>query len=104
MSDAPGIKNNSGWSKDDIIQLIALLIGVPAAVPAMILFRSWIKKRCTNRNCKFPGYNFEYLSVFASLLASSIFSSQAHAILLCCFIPPVVSNIGLACVLILAAE
>lgn len=43
------MSNLTGWTKSDVIALLALLLGIPAAMMAVIVIPSVWKKHCGRR-------------------------------------------------------
>jgi hypothetical protein len=52
MGQGSQVSNPSGWTRSDVIALVTLLIGVPAAIVAAVALTTVAKRRCVFENSK----------------------------------------------------
>jgi hypothetical protein len=46
------VSGRTGWSKGDIVELVALLIGIPAAIAAVFVLATYYRRRSQGRRGK----------------------------------------------------
>lgn len=49
MGDSSQMSNPTGWTKSDVLALLALLVGLPAAIVAVIVIPAVWKRHCHRR-------------------------------------------------------
>ena len=46
------VSGGTGWSRGDIVELVALIIGIPAAIGAVFMLATYYKRRSKGRKGK----------------------------------------------------
>lgn len=56
MEDSTQTPNSNGWTKSDVLALLALAIGFPAAIVAVIVIPAVWKRHCCRRRGESPTF------------------------------------------------